>query len=93
MTRAQLIVKLTEQNKHLSFDDSERVVDVFFKEISNALIEGNRVELRGFGTFNVKKQKPRIARNPRNGETIMIEEKKTPIFKIGKKLFNQLNGN
>ena len=93
MTRSQLIVRLTEQNKHLSFDDSERVVDVFFKEISNALIEGNRVELRGFGTFKVKKQKPRIGRNPRNGETIDIEEKITPIFKIGKKLFNQLNDN
>ncbi len=92
MTRSELVIALVEKNKHLSFYDAQRVINVFFNEISNSLIAGNRVELRGFGAFSIKKRRARLGRNPRNGDAVTIEEKNAPIFKIGKRLFERMNG-
>ena len=63
-----------------------------FDEITDALAEGNRVELRGFGAFSVKNRPARTGRNPRTGESVEVEEKWVPFFKTGKELRERLNG-
>ncbi|HIP24571.1 MAG TPA: integration host factor subunit beta, partial [Rhodobacteraceae bacterium] len=72
--------------------DVERIVGTIFDEIVEAMAEGKRVELRGFGAFSVKKRDARTGRNPRTGETVDVEEKHVPFFKTGKLLRDRLNG-
>ncbi len=91
MTRSQLITLLSEKNDYLSNDEAEKVVDIFFDKISDALMSGDRIELRGFGAFKVKTSNPRIGRNPRNGDIVNVATKKNPAFKIGKALFDRMN--
>lgn len=91
MTRSELIQVLAERNPHLYLRDVEKVVDAFFGGITNALVEGDRVELRGFGTFSVKERGARVGRNPRTGESVKVDEKRLPFFKTGKELRERLN--
>jgi integration host factor subunit beta len=91
MTKSELIMRLAEQNEHLLQREAERIVSTIFDEISAALERGDRVELRGFGAFSVKRRPPRIGRNPRTGETVRVEEKHVPFFKTGKQLRERLN--
>lgn len=72
--------------------DAERVVGTVFEEIAAALERGDRVELRGFGAFSVKRRDARVGRNPRTGETVNVEAKHVPYFKTGKELRERLNG-
>ena len=92
MIKSELIQILAEENPHLFAKDVERMVNVVFDEITDALAEGDRVELRGFGAFSVKKRDERIGRNPRTGESVQVEEKHIPFFKTGKLLRDRLNG-
>ena len=92
MIRSELIQKLSEENPHLSQRDVERIVNTIFEEITEAMARGDRVELRGFGAFSVKKRDARIGRNPRTGESVQVEEKHVPFFKTGKLLRDRLNG-
>ena len=92
MTKSQLIQKLAEENPHLYMRDIERLVDAVFERITQALVDGDRVELRGFGAFSVKHRDARVGRNPRTGETVNVEAKKLPFFKTGKALREKLNG-
>ena len=92
MIRSELIQKLSEENPHLYQRDVERIVNAIFEEIIDALAVGNRVELRGFGAFSVKKRDARVGRNPRTGDTVQVEEKHVPFFKTGKLLRDRLNG-
>jgi|SRR6056297_2745287 integration host factor subunit beta len=92
MIRSELIQKIADENPHLSQRDVERIVTTIFDEITDALASGNRVELRGFGAFSVKKRDARIGRNPRTGESVHVEEKHVPFFKTGKLLRDRLNG-
>ena len=71
--------------------DAERVVATIFDEISGALADGDRVELRGFGAFSVKRRDARQGRNPRTGETVSVGVKNAPYFKTGKELRYRLN--
>ena len=71
----------------------ERIVGTIFDEIINAMASGNRVELRGFGAFSVKKRKARSGRNPRSGEAVEVAEKHVAFFKTGKLLRDRLNRN
>ena len=91
MIKSELIQKLAEENPHLYAKDVERVVNTVFGEIADALCEGDRVELRGFGAFSVKHRDARTGRNPRTGEAVEIEEKWTPFFKAGKEMRERLN--
>ena len=91
MTRAELILKISQKNPHLFNRDIEEVVNAIFVEISQALSRGDRIELRGFGAFSIKHRRSRIGRNPRTGESVHVEEKKIPFFKTGKKLRQLLN--
>ncbi len=92
MIRSELIQKIAEENPHLFQRDVEKIVNTIFEEITNVMARGDRVELRGFGAFSVKKREARIGRNPRTGETVPVEEKYVPFFKTGKLLRDRLNG-
>ena len=91
MTKSELIQRLAEHNPHLYQRDVERIVATIFDEISSALAEGDRVELRGFGAFSVKARDARIGRNPRTGEAVNVSKKFVPFFKAGKDLRDRLN--
>ena len=93
MIRSELIQKIADENPHLYQRDVERIVNTIFDQITDALAQGNRVELRGFGAFSVKKRDPRLGRNPRTGEAVEVDEKHVPFFKTGKLLRDRLNGN
>ena len=92
MTKSELIQLLAERNPHLYQRDVERIVSTIFEEIAGALERGDRVELRGFGAFSVKRREPRIGRNPRTGAAVQVAEKFVPYFKTGKELRERLNG-
>lgn len=91
MTRSELIEKIASKNPHLLVKDVERIVAVVFDKITDSLAEGNRVEFRGFGAFSVRTRTPRVAKNPRTGEQVSVEERNIPHFKVGKQLFELLN--
>ncbi len=91
MTKSELIMTLAERNPHLYQRDVERIVATVLEEISAALSRGDRVELRGFGAFSVKRRGPRVGRNPRTGESVSVAEKSVPYFKTGKELRERLN--
>ena len=93
MIRSELIQKIADENPHLFQRDVDRIVSTIFDEITEAMANGNRVELRGFGAFSVKRRDPRVGRNPRTGEAVQVEEKHVPFFKTGKLLRDRLNGN
>lgn len=92
MIRSELIQRISDENPHLYQRDVDRIVSTIFDEITDAMANGNRVELRGFGAFSVKRRDPRIGRNPRTGEAVQVEEKHVPFFKTGKLLRDRLNG-
>ena len=92
MIRSELIQKIADDNPHLYQRDVERIVNTIFDEITAAMSKGDRVELRGFGAFSVKKRDARVGRNPRTGETVRVDEKHVPFFKTGKLLRDRLNG-
>ncbi|MCH8181868.1 MAG: integration host factor subunit beta [Proteobacteria bacterium] len=91
MVKSELIMRLAELNPHLYQRDIERIVSTVFEEISQALARGDRVELRGFGAFSVKRRAARVARNPRTGAAVNVAEKHVPFFKTGKELRLSLN--
>lgn len=91
MIRSELIQKLSEENPHLYQRDVERIVNAIFEEIIEAMARGDRVELRGFGAFSVKRRDARVGRNPRTGESVSVDEKHVPFFKAGKLLRDRLN--
>jgi integration host factor subunit beta len=92
MTRSELILRLAESNPQLYQRDLENIVDTIFNTIAEAIADGRRVELRGFGAFWAKERKARTARNPRTGASVTVKAKRTPFFKAGKPLKELLNG-
>ena len=92
MIRSELIQKLADENPHLFQRDVERIVNTIFDEITETMARGDRVELRGFGAFSVKKRNSRVGRNPRTGASVAVAEKHVPFFKAGKLLRDRLNG-
>ena len=91
MIKSELVLKIAEQNPHLYQRDIETVVGAILDTIADALARGDRVELRGFGAFSVKKRDARSGRNPRTGETVSVCEKYIPVFKTGKEMRKRLN--
>ena len=91
MIKSELIQKIAEDNPHLYQRDVERIVSTVFEEITSALSRGDRVELRGFGAFSVKRRDSRMGRNPRTGETVPVPAKSVPFFKTGKELRERMN--
>jgi integration host factor subunit beta len=89
--KSELVQRIAERNPHLYLRDVENIVNAILDEITEALTRGNRVELRGFGAFSVKKRDARLGRNPRTGEHVEVGEKFVPFFKTGKELRERLN--
>ena len=91
MIKSQLIEKLAAENTHLTQAEVERVVNIVLDSMVDAMSEGGRVELRGFGAFSVRSRPARTGRNPRTGETVDVPAKSVPFFKSGKELRERLN--
>ncbi len=91
MIKSELIQMIADKNPHLYHRDVENIVNAILGEITDALANGDRVELRGFGAFSVKNRQPRQGRNPRTGEKVAVDEKWVPFFKTGKELRHRLN--
>jgi integration host factor subunit beta len=91
MIKSELIQRISQNNPHLYHRDVERIINTVFDKIVEALGEGDRVELRGFGAFSVKDRQARDGRNPRTGESVHVEAKRVPFFKTGKELRERLN--
>ena len=91
MTKSELILKLAELNPHLYQSHAEQIVDTIFEEITKALANGSRVELRGFGAFSTRARDARRGRNPRTGEAVDVDAKRVPYFKPGKEMRERLN--
>lgn len=86
MTKSELIDKLSDEHHLLNKKDAESVINLIFSGIGDALATGDRVEIRGFGSFSVRERDAREARNPKSGELVSIPSRKTPFFKTGKEL-------
>ena len=91
MTKSELIARLAELNPSLYHRDLEQLVNTVFDTITEALENGDRVELRGFGAFSLRERKARVGRNPRTGEAVSIDAKTIPFFKMGKGMRERLN--
>ncbi len=91
MIKSELVLKIAEHNPHLYQRDVENIVNSIFNEITSALTDGDRVELRGFGAFSIKHRDARIGRNPRTGAKVEVAEKVVPYFKTGKEMRQRLN--
>ncbi len=91
MIKSELIDRLATENPHLTHAEVERVVNIVLGRMTDALSEGGRVELRGFGAFSVRSRPARSGRNPRTGETVEVPAKSVPFFKSGKELRERLN--
>ena len=91
MTKNDLIKKLQEELKSYSLQDVTYAVNIIFDSMINAIKRGERIELRGFGSFVVRERKPRMGRNPKSGAEVKLEERKVPFFKTGKELRVMVN--
>lgn len=91
MIRSELVRLLAQDNPDLPVRDVERIVTVFFDEITSRLMADGRVELRGFGAFSTRARTARTGRNPRTGETVAVTAKRVPYFKPGKEMRLRLN--
>lgn len=90
MNKSELIAALADKTK-LSKKDAEKVLDTFVDTVSGTLSKGEKVQLIGFGTFDVKNRPARTARNPRTGAELKIKASKSPTFKAGKALKDKVN--
>lgn len=91
MIKSELIELIAEKNPNLYQRDVEQIVNTVLEVITKALMRGDRVELRGFGTFSIKKRPARQGRNPRTGEAVQVGAKALPAFKPGKELREKMN--
>lgn len=92
MTKSELIENLTTANVTLNKREAELIINTIFDGIGEALASGDRVEIRGFGSFTLRERDAREARNPKSGTVVQIPTKKTPFFKTGKELRERVNG-
>jgi integration host factor subunit beta len=91
MNKSELVEALSIK-KNLTYKKSEQIVNLIFDSMSQALIDEDRIEIRGFGSFMVKDYKAYMGRNPKTGEVIQVNEKKLPFFKVGKELRERVDG-
>ena len=93
MVRSELLQKLCDHHPNLLRRDIEKILEIIFIEITEALRKGENIEIRGFGIFKTATRKARIGRNPKNSESVQIPEKKTIKWKMSKTFFMRLNKN
>ena len=85
------VKELEAENPGMTGDEIERIVDLFFSQVSQRLADGGRVEIRGFGAFSTRSRNPRKGRNPRTGTAVDVPAKRVPYFKPGKEIRERLN--
>ena len=93
MVRSELLQKLCDHHPNLLRKDIEKILEIIFNELVEALCRGENIEIRGFGIFKTTLRKSRIGRNPKNSKLIQIPEKKAIKWKMSKIFFNRLNKN
>jgi integration host factor subunit beta len=91
MTKSELIEILTRRQGHLKADDVDLAVKNLLEMMSNALTQGERIEIRGFGSFSLHFRPPRLGRNPKTGDSVALPGKHVPHFKLGKELRDRVN--
>ena len=91
MTKSELIEEVASQVNTFSRKDVEMIIDTVFQSMTDSLSSGEKVEIRGFGSFKIKERNGRQGRNPKSGENIFIESKKVPFFKAGKEIKERIN--
>ena len=91
MIKSELVSKITDKYPELYQRDADLIVNTILNEISEALARGDRVEIRGFGSFNTKETQARVGRNPKSGQKIPVQEKIKPVFRAGKELKLRIN--
>ena len=91
MTKSELIEALAADQKHLAYADVEMAVKTLLEQMSHALATGERIEIRGFGSFSLHFRPPRMGRNPKTGDRVEVPEKRIPYFKPGKELKDLIN--
>lgn len=91
MNKSDLIELLAKKLPNLAGRDVEVIVNTVFESMSDALNRGDRIEIRGFGSFEVRTRKPRIGRNPKTGMSVEVGQRKVPFFKVGKELRERVN--
>lgn len=91
MTKSDLVTQLMEKAPHVSHKDMERIIKSIFGTMTHALCAGERIELRGFGTFEVRERQPRMGRNPKSGVLVSLGIRRVPFFKAGKELKDVVN--
>lgn len=91
MTKSELIEILSSKNTHLNYKDVELAVKSLLEQMSQALATGQRIEIRGFGSFSLHYRPPRVGRNPKTGEAVALAAKYVPHFKPGKELRERVN--
>lgn len=92
MTKSELIEAVAAQQSHLAYKDVELAIKEILEQMSQALASGDRIEIRGFGSFSLHYRPPRIGRNPKSGEPVALSGKHVPHFKPGKELRDRVNG-
>lgn len=92
MTRSDLATALGHRFPQLTAADTKTCLDTLLHAIEDALANGRRIEIRGFGTFSTRIRPPRIARNPKSGKAVSVPAKRVPYFKLSKDVLNRLNG-
>ncbi len=90
-TKSEIIASLASNQAQLAFEDVERAVKIILEHMVNTLSSGERIEIRGFGSFSLHYRKPRVGRNPKSGEAVYISAKFVPHFKSGKELRERVN--
>ncbi|MEH6470762.1 MAG: integration host factor subunit beta [Halopseudomonas sp.] len=91
MTKSELIERLINRHEHLSVKDVELAVKTMLDHMTDSLSQGERIEIRGFGSFSLHFRAPRVGRNPKTGESVELDAKHVPHFKPGKDLREQVN--
>jgi len=91
MTKSELIEILARRQGHLKSDDVDMAVKTLLEMMSNSLTEGDRIEIRGFGSFSLHFRPPRLGRNPKTGDSVALPGKYVPHFKPGKELRDRVN--
>lgn len=93
MNKSDLVNSVAERLTSLSRKDVEVIVNQVFDSMTISLAKGERIEIRGFGSFEVRTRKPRMGRNPKTGATVNVTERYVPFFKVGKELRERVNNN
>jgi integration host factor subunit beta len=92
VNKSDLIEALAKKLPNLAARDVEVIVNTIFDSMTEALATGDRIEIRGFGSFEVRVRKPRLGRNPKTGQSVDVGERRVPFFKVGKELKERVDG-